>query len=292
MSDCFCKVNGRPISAFEYQNAIQGYAMDRYRKTMDQLSADELHAMEELAEEKLLARELIFQEALSQGTVADEKAVSEEMAKVVRNFPTEDEFYGTLQKAGIEPAVYRRMIQQDLTVNRLIAAKLAKLPEPGAEKVEEIYHRYPEKMQSPEKVRASHILIKVKGDDREGALAQARDLLDQATEEDFAALAQKHSACPSAGRGGDLGYFSRGDMVKPFEEAAFSLENGIVQDVVETQFGFHLIQVLSRQQAQTLTLQEATPKIRQFLQEEAGADALQEWVGELKARATIEFSPR
>ena len=56
MSDYFAKVNGRPISSFDYQNALQGYSMDMYRKTMDRLSVDELKAIEDLAREKLLAR--------------------------------------------------------------------------------------------------------------------------------------------------------------------------------------------------------------------------------------------
>ena len=84
------------------------------------------------------------------------------------------------------------------------------------------------------KVRASHILV--------ASLNEAVELHSQiSTGEDFHQLAQQHSKCPSGRNGGDLGEFSRGMMVKPFEDAAFALNVGSVSDPVQTQFGYHLI---------------------------------------------------
>ena len=102
----------------------------------------------------------------------------------------------------------------------------------------------------PEQRRASHILLTV-GDggsakDKEGARKLAQDLLARvrAKPDDFARLAQEYSKDPgSATKGGDLGLFGRGMMVKPFEEAAFSLKPGEVSEIVETEFGLHIIRV-------------------------------------------------
>ncbi len=280
-------VNGKPISDFDYHNAIQGYAMELHRKTMDQLSVDELAEIETLALEKLVARELIFQKALVHGIVADEQAVEAETQKVIANFPSAEEFYATLKKTGIEPMAYHRMLRQDLTVNRMIERHLAGTPEPTAEEISETYRNYPEKMKKPARVRACHILIKVTEKDRELALARIAEIKKTAASGDFAELARQHSQCPSASRGGDLGYFSRGDMVKPFCDAAFSQTVGEVGEVVETQFGFHLIKVIDHQQEALLALDEATPQIREFLKGEAGARRLQDWVADLKAAAVI-----
>lgn len=83
-------------------------------------------------------------------------------------------------------------------------------------------------------VRASHILV--------SSLEEAKNLHNQLKEgADFAELALKNSKCPSGRSGGDLGSFGRGQMVKPFEDAAFSLEAGNISDPVQTQFGYHLI---------------------------------------------------
>lgn len=102
----------------------------------------------------------------------------------------------------------------------------------------------------PDCVRASHILLMYRGSSRssatrskEDAKAQIEQLEDALKSgADFADLARKHSDCPSRSRGGDLGSFNRGQMVKPFEEAAFELPVGSVSSVVETDFGYHLIQ--------------------------------------------------
>lgn len=88
-------------------------------------------------------------------------------------------------------------------------------------------------------VRASHILVKTE--------AEAKELITQINnEEDFANLATQHSLCPSGANGGDLGFFPRDMMVKPFEDAAFSLEIGKVSEPVQTQFGWHLILVTDK----------------------------------------------
>lgn len=99
-------------------------------------------------------------------------------------------------------------------------------------------------------VRASHILLMYQGSERstatrtkETAASEIQDIknkLDDGAE--FAALARECSDCPSARQGGDLGKFGRGQMVGAFEKAAFGLEVGETSGVVETPFGFHLIQ--------------------------------------------------
>ncbi len=101
-----------------------------------------------------------------------------------------------------------------------------------------------------ERVRASHILVPYKGAQgasskvrsKKKALAFITGLQEQVVGgADFAALAQEHSSCPSRQKGGDLGEFGRGQMVPPFEQAAFGMEVDAVSDVIETQFGYHVV---------------------------------------------------
>ncbi|MGB0670841.1 MAG: peptidylprolyl isomerase [Rhodospirillales bacterium] len=93
-------------------------------------------------------------------------------------------------------------------------------------------------------IRASHILITPRSAGGEAEAKEAAAKLKAEIEggADFANIAAEHSDCPSGRKGGDLGSFTRGQMVQPFEEAAFGLEVGELSDIVETQFGFHLIQ--------------------------------------------------
>lgn len=112
-----------------------------------------------------------------------------------------------------------------------------------------------EKKKEPEgQIHAAHILIMYRGAYRapvyiqrskEEARATAEDLLKRLQDgADFAELARMYSDCPSAKRGGDLGYFGKGQMVKEFEDAAFALKKGKLSGVVETPFGFHIIKRL------------------------------------------------
>ncbi len=91
------------------------------------------------------------------------------------------------------------------------------------------------------KIRASHILVKTE--------EEAKKLLEEIKNgADFAKLASEHSMCPSGRDGGDLRFFGRGMMVKPFEDAAFALKKGEVSEPVETQFGWHLIKLTDIQE--------------------------------------------
>jgi peptidyl-prolyl cis-trans isomerase D len=121
--------------------------------------------------------------------------------------------------------------------------------------------------QTPEQVRASHILLQTAGADVEEVRARAETILAEARAgADFADLAREHSEDEgSAVNGGDLDFFGRGVMVPEFEAAAFALEPGEISDLVQSQFGFHIIQFTGRQEAETRSLDEVRATIEDTL---------------------------
>jgi len=123
-----------------------------------------------------------------------------------------------------------------------------------------------------ETIEARHILIRVDNDAEEQVWEdkkqQILSILENARAgEDFAALAREHSEDSSREQGGQLGVFGRGSMVKPFEEAAFSMKAGEISDPVRTQFGWHIIKVENVNEAKTLTLEESMEQIKKRLME-------------------------
>jgi peptidyl-prolyl cis-trans isomerase D len=141
------------------------------------------------------------------------------------------------------------------------------------EAVKEYYDSNIEEFRGSAEVRARHILIRPEADSakgKESARNNAREILEKIKGGgDFAELAKKYSQdTGSAKRGGDLDYFGRGVMVRPFEEVAFSLGRGEVSDLVETEYGFHIIKVEDIKEARTLPLEEAKEKIKKRLAEE------------------------
>lgn len=135
------------------------------------------------------------------------------------------------------------------------------------------YREHSENYNTPEQRKARHILFRVASDDsadaKQAKKAQAEKILTQLKKGgDFSVHASQWSEDGSKAKGGDLGFFSRGQMVQPFEEAAFALKKGELSGVVETPFGFHLIKLEEILPAKTQSLEEATPSIRKVLEQQ------------------------
>lgn len=161
--------------------------------------------------------------------------------------------------------------------------------------VNTFYTDNPQYFQQPEKVQASHILIKVdeKADEatKKAAKDKAAEILKKVKAGgDFGTLAKENSDCPSKDRGGDLGLFGRGQMVGPFEQAAFSMKVGDISDIVETQFGYHIIKLTDKKAPKTETLAEATPQITEYLKGQGFNRFMTTYNKDLKDKAKIEWS--
>jgi peptidyl-prolyl cis-trans isomerase D len=137
------------------------------------------------------------------------------------------------------------------------------------EEVQKAYEQRSDEFKQDEEVRASHILVKAEGADEaawEAARKKAADAAAQARGgKDFAQLAKTVSQDSSAENGGDLGFFGRGRMVKPFEESAFSLKVGEISEPVRSQFGWHVIKVTEKQEAGVQPLDKVRAEVESAL---------------------------
>ncbi|MGE4401011.1 MAG: SurA N-terminal domain-containing protein [Desulfobulbus sp.] len=183
---------------------------------------------------------------------------------------------------------YKTAPQAKLAYLSFSFANFAKTEAVPEEAMRTYYKDHLTEYQVPEKRRARHILFKV-GEDTSGEVkaakkVEAEKVLQQIRQgADFAAMAKKFSEDGSKERGGDLGFFSRGQMVPTFERSAFSLKAGEVSPVIESPFGYHIIKVEEVQPEATRSFAEVSQTIRQHLaQKEAQAVAFK------KASATYE----
>ena len=139
--------------------------------------------------------------------------------------------------------------------------------------VQKYYDEHVAEYEKPEQVHARHILFRIapNATDEEKAAVhkRAEEVLPKVKAgEDFAALAKQYSEDSSAAEGGDLGSFTRGKMVAPFERAAFALAPGETSDIVESPFGLHIIKVESKDAAHTQSLDEVRAQITERLKQE------------------------
>lgn len=149
--------------------------------------------------------------------------------------------------------------------------------------------------QLPEQVQARHILLKVEPTDTDEKKAELKKKLAGFKEElekeggpAFEDMAKQHSACPSSAQGGDLGLFGRGRMVPAFDKVAFTLEPGSISDIVETDFGYHLIKVEKKNEATTRSFEEVKPMIMQHLRGRRYEKARKLYLANLQKEAKIE----
>ena len=153
--------------------------------------------------------------------------------------------------------------------------------------VKDFYVSQPDSFKEPEQVRAMHILIKVDPGADEPKKAEARKKLKGIQNrlrkgEDFEALAKEYSEGPSAAKGGDLGYFSKGQMVKPFDEVAFGLSPGKVSDIVETRFGYHLIKVVDKKPEKVIAFAEVEEKLQQYIKRQKIQGKVNRYIKDLR----------
>lgn len=165
------------------------------------------------------------------------------------------------------------------------------------EEVKRFYDANEKGFLAPEQVRARHILIRVPSDASGEEKKKAREKIEGVwgrikKGEDFARVAAELSEdTNSQMNGGDLGYFTKGQMAKPFEEAAFSLKAGQVSGVVETEFGYHLIKVEDHPEARMVTFDAVKEEIRGRLRGEANRLKAEELLRKIARDAGMEIYP-
>lgn len=177
------------------------------------------------------------------------------------------------------------------TIGALLDREL-QVPEADEAACQAFYDANPQSFTRGESAVASHILFPL-GEGLAASLAKskAEGILAevQANPERFATLAKEHSTCPSGQQGGSLGQFGRGQMVPEFELAVFSTDAGqITPHLVETQFGYHIIQVNERSDGDKVTFEEVKERLQAFLTDMAGRKVMHDYLAKLVSAAKID----
>lgn len=244
----------------EFKRAVELRVAELKRRNPARVLTDrEIRTLGENALEMLVQRELLFQAAKFRDVRLMPNAIPDRLAEVKADFGSEEAFRTFLRETNrTEVDFIVDVLEKDLLIEAYVEEYIRA---PIVVTGEEIDARYQERKHLPERVRARHIVKLVRSDalppQRERIFQQVQGLRERIIAgEDFASLARQHSDGPSAAQGGDVGYFSADEMVRPFAEAAFALEPGEVSQVVTTEYGYHVIQTLARQEPREAPLEE------------------------------------
>lgn len=244
--------------------------------------------------ENLINTELLFQESLKEGVKVDEAAINKQLETLEKQFPQKTAFSGWLSNMDLTEITIRSHIKKGLSIQQFIEKKFANKITVTEKEIKLYYDNHPDMFKLPEQVKASHILIKTEPNADKTKKDEARKQLEKIRErikngEDFATLAKEFSQGPSNSRGGDLGYFRRGQMMKPFEDAAFSLPPGQISDIVETTFGYHLIKVIDKKPASIMAFNDVKKGLVSFLKQSKIQKETLSYTEELKKKAKVEI---
>ncbi len=273
----------REMSMIQQRQAASGQPLDRsmLMKWQDKIL------------EGLIERELLYQEIQKAGVKAAPESVDNQLNQIRKRFPDEKAFEKSLSDMGLSEAELRSRIEKELAIQKWIETNFLEKSTVSEEEMKAYYDGHPEMFVQKESVRARHILIKVDPKASETEKAEARKKIEAIQKKlkeggDFEALAKEFSEDTSRDKGGDLGYFTKGRMVKPFEDAAFSLSVGQVSPIVETTFGYHLIEVVDKKPEGKISYEDAKERIQQVLKNEKVRTQLRAHIDDLKAKADIQ----
>jgi peptidyl-prolyl cis-trans isomerase C len=285
-------VNGSVITQAELDSQMN-MILDRLQNLERFPGVSELAQIKMQVLENLIARELLYQESQRKGITVDHGAVDAQLGTLKAQFPDEAEFQNALKTMNLTESGLRFKVERDLAIRKLVDDQIARKITVSDKEMRDYYESNPETFQTPEQVRASHILIKVDPMAEDSQKTEALDTISRIQQklqkgEDFSALATEYSQGPSGPKGGDVGYFSRGQMVKPFEDAAFAMKPGEVSGMVETRFGYHLIKVTDKSPETKLSYEEVKEKLAHFLRQRKVQQEIEPYVKDLEKDAKIE----
>lgn len=265
--------------------------LERYERARHEVRPALKERLKDNIVRRLVDAEIIRQQAQKMNVTVSDEEFEKRWQEHRARYGDEAAFKNFMDKAGTTEADLKEQFRHNLLRERVFAA-VSDSVKVSDEQLKDFYEKNKDRFDEPEQVRASHVLLRIPANasdaDKKKRLDEAKAIAKQAKKKgaDFAALATKHSEDPTKSRGGDLGWFSRGRMVKPFEDAVFAMKDGEVSDVIETSFGYHVIKRTGHKPPSKKTFEDVKERIERQVasreRNEAIRNALQKWKEEAK----------
>jgi len=290
-TDKIAIVNGSVITGEEFNRELSPIKQ-KISQQGQKISPEQLEGIRNEILDNLINLELLFQESLNNGIKVEKEAVDSQMKLLKQKFSNDTEFKNFLSELNLSESALRLKIKKGVAIQKLIETQIADKIKISDKESKVFYDTNPDLFKQPEQIKASHILIKVEQGEDETKKSEAEQKIKNIQQklnkgEDFATLAKEFSEGPSKNNGGDLGYFQRGQMVKPFEDAAFALKTEEVSDIVETQFGYHIIKVADKKPEKTIAYENVKENLAQHLKQEKTNQEVKLYLQKLREKSKI-----
>jgi peptidyl-prolyl cis-trans isomerase C len=286
------RINGEEIGRADFEKQMER-TRARFQRAGRQIAPALETRLKENLIRKLVEEQLIEQKAKAEGVTVTSEEIAAKVTEHKTRFGSEKAFQSFLERTNQGEADVKADLEKNLLRDKLFAKMLASA-EPTEADAKKYYDENLDKYKQKEQIKASHILFKVEktttDKDKKAKLAEAKKVLADVKKAgaNFEEVAKKYSDGPTKERGGDLGTFSRGRMVKPFEDAAFAAKPGEIVGPVETQFGYHIIKVYEKTPESQRAFDDVKESILTSLKARQKSKATRELLDKLKAEAKVE----
>jgi peptidyl-prolyl cis-trans isomerase C len=300
-SDIAVKINGFEVTNEVVDAVLAPYMkpfIDKASELPDGFLEQRRKDLRKQVLEQIIILHLFDEQAQKAGIkVTDEDVDDRIFVEAVSQEPemTVEEYLEKVQADGKTVEQFKAATKRQIAHDQLVEKEWAKKINVSDEEAKAFFDENSAKFQYPERVRASHILIEPEESEdadeaKAAAQAKALQLLEQVrTGADFAELAKAHSSCSSAENGGNIDYFPRGKMVPAFEKAAFALKPGEISDLVETKFGYHIIQVTDHNDPGPIPFAEVKDRIVEAISSDKQTNFIKAYIEMLKSAADIVY---
>jgi parvulin-like peptidyl-prolyl isomerase len=250
-------VNGKPITQEEVDQELMQATQGRF----NQVPADRQAAFRQQVLQQLIGKELIYDDAKKSG-ITKSAEYKKEYKKLEERMKKE-----------LAIQVWQKKLLDSIKISN--------------KELKDYYNKNIDEFREKESVHARHILVKTE-DEAKKIISALKSLSGEKLKEKFIELAKKESTGPSGPNGGDLGYFSKGQMVPAFNDKVFSMKKGtITKEPVKTQFGYHVIYLEDKKPSMTRSFDEVKAFIEQRLKMEKFKDEMKKKMDKLQKKATI-----
>lgn len=288
------RVNDEVILLSEF-NSRSDPILQEYEKVLAVHDKDKkIKELKENIFEQMIDEKLLVQKAEKEGIHITDAEVDKGMDEIRNRFASEVEFQNEISKQGLTGKEFRKNVREQQLVIKLINQKVqSRISPPAEERIKKYYEEHESEMISPEQIRVRHILIKTTEErNQEEARKKINEIYAKVKNDSskFSSFAEKYSEGPSAKKGGDLGYFARGDMVKEFEEVAFKMEVGGISKPVKTRFGYHVIKLIGKKSSEKRTFSEVKGRLKNLLYQMDMESEYEKFLRDLRDEAKISKS--
>ncbi|MFO7929651.1 MAG: peptidylprolyl isomerase [Candidatus Humimicrobiaceae bacterium] len=297
-SEAVAVVSGEKITQKQV-NTYLDFVKSQDTENVLENDEEQLEAIKANIMDSLIVITLLKQYASSNDIEVNQGKVEQKYQEVVESYTSEEDLEQELEGRGIEIEFFKNELR-DQTLREEIYNRVTGDIEVSEQEIKDFYEQNKEiYFKVPEKVKVSHILVQYNESGQEATEADKKEALDKIEfikseiEEgkDFSEVAKEYSDDTlSAENGGDLGYITKDQMVKEFEDAAFQLEVGEVSSPVETIYGYHILKVTDKQEEYIEKYEDAKETAKQYLLNERKSEAWEDFVYGLLDEAEIEYN--